>query len=83
MADLNSKYEQLLAKLHKASDKHNEENSETLNRDDRLKQLYDKSLDFKNMLAQSRQTLKQIENQTLSFSARCDDFEVQLRLLQD
>ncbi len=81
MADLNTKYEQLLAKLHKASDKLNEENSETMNRDDRLKQLYDKSLDFKNMLAQSRQTLKQIETQTQSFNSRCDEFEVQLKLL--
>lgn len=49
---------------------------ETLNRDDRLKQLYDKSLDFKNMLAQSRQTLKQIETKTNSFDQRCNDFEI-------
>lgn len=49
---------------------------ETYNRDDRLRLLYDRSLEFKNMLAQSRQTLKQIELQTNSFDQRCNEFEI-------
>lgn len=47
--DLNSKYEQLLAKISKKdTDQDPGQDDITNNRDDRLKALYDTSLQFKN-----------------------------------
>jgi hypothetical protein len=71
--DLNQKYEQLLSKISKKTgvDDVDPLQEKTANRDDRLKQLYDASLQFKNQLANSRQTLRQLESQTNSFELRC------------
>lgn len=73
--DLNSKYEQLLAKISKKKQGEDDgeapQGDEGTNRDDRLKALYDSSLQFKNQLATSRQTLRQLETQTSNFELRC------------